>query len=95
MTYTLQIDNAAYRLFRKLPKEVQSKIIEEADILRTNPMAGKPLKGKHKSLRSLPFSFKGSAYRIIYQFFQKSSTIMVRLAGTRENIYRRLEEINV
>ena len=36
---------------------------------------------------------KQYTYRIIYQVFQKSETIVVRLAGTRENIYKKLDEM--
>jgi mRNA-degrading endonuclease RelE of RelBE toxin-antitoxin system len=93
MVYTLQIDNSAFRLFRKLPKDVKDNIIDKAEILKTDPLAGQALKGKYKALRSLHFSYKGSAYRVIYQVFTKTSTVVIRLAGTRENIYRRLDRL--
>lgn len=93
MVYTLQIDSTAFRLFRKLPKDVKDKIIDKVEVLKQNPLAGQPLKGKYKVLRSLHFSYKGSAYRVIYQVFPNTSTVIVRLAGTRENIYRRLDRI--
>ena len=67
----------------------------EAQALKTNPWAGEPLTGKYKYLRSLHFTFKGTAYRIIYQVLSKTSTIIIRLAATRENVYRRLEEMNI
>ena len=95
MGYSLHIDNAAYRIFRKLPKEVQTKIIDETVRLKTEPLVGEPLKGEYKRLRSLHFSYKGSAYRVIYQVFEKSSTIIIRLAATRENIYRRLRKLKI
>jgi mRNA-degrading endonuclease RelE of RelBE toxin-antitoxin system len=53
------------------------------------------LKGKYRFLRSLHLSIAGTAYRIIYQIFPKSETIVVRLAATRENIYRKLDEMKV
>lgn len=93
MVYTLQIDNAAYRLFCKLPKGVQKKMIEEAQILKTNPLKGEALKGKHRFLRSLHFNFQGTAYRLIYQVLPKTTTVVVRLAASRENIYRKLDEM--
>lgn len=91
MAYTLQIDNAAYRVFKKLPERVRKKMISEAQVLREDPHAGKPLRGKFSFLRSLRFRFKGTGYRIIYQVLDKSSTVVVRLADTRENIYRQLK----
>ena len=95
MAFTLQIDNAAYRQFRKLSKSAKEIIIEQAETLKTNPMAGEQLKEKYRYLRSLHFSFKGTAYRIIYQVLPKTAMIVIRLASTRENIYRRLEEMNI
>ena len=91
MTYSLEIRPGAKRLFKKLPRDVQTKIIQETQILQTNPMAGKALKGKYRTLRCLKFNFKGSAYRVAYQIFANTSTIVIRLASTRENFYRRLE----
>ena len=91
--YTIEFGPAAFRVFKKLPKEVQKKIASEAEVLRTNPLAGQPLEGKRRQFRSLRFSFQGTAYRLIYQVFAETRTIVVRLAGTRENIYRKLEEM--
>jgi mRNA-degrading endonuclease RelE of RelBE toxin-antitoxin system len=44
-------------------------------------------------LRSLHLSIEGTAYRIIYQIFHKSETIVIRLAVPRENIYRKLDKM--
>lgn len=93
MSYTLNIDKPALTLFKKLPKNIQGSLIAKAQILKTNPHAGEPLKGKYRLLRSLHLSIEGTAYRIIYQVFQTSETIVVRLAGTRENIYKKLDEM--
>ncbi len=93
MSYTLNIDKPALTLFKKLPPNIQAILIEKAQILKTNPQAGEPLKGKYRMLRSLHLSIEGTTYRIIYQIFQKSETIVVRLAGTRENIYKKLDEM--
>ena len=93
MSYTLNIDKPALTLFKKLPPNIQAILIEKAQILKTNSQAGEPLKGKYRMLRSLHMSIEGTAYRIIYQVFQTSETIVVRLAGTRENIYKKLDEM--
>lgn len=95
MSYTVQIDNAAYRVFKKLPKHVKKKVIAEAQVLADNPKAGKRLKGKYRRFRTWGFNFKGTSYRIIYQVFNKTETIVVRLADTRENIYTQLEDMGV
>ena len=95
MAYNLQMDNAAFRLFRKLPRRVQKQLIQKAQALETDPLKGQPLKGEYRFLRSLRFNFKGTAYRIIYQVFPKTSTIIVRLTTSRENLYRRLKEMRI
>ena len=93
MLYSLEIRSSALRLFKKLPNDVQAKILAEAQILKTNPMAGPTLKGKYKHIRSLKFNYKGSAYRVAYQVLAQTSTILIRLAGTRENFYKYLERV--
>ena len=91
--YTLTIASAAERLFRKLPREVKARLIKDAQVLKTEPMKGEPLKSKHRTFRSLHLAFKGTQYRIIYQVFTEAQMVTIRLAAPRENIYRRLEEM--
>lgn len=91
--YTLNITSAAAHVFKKLPQEVKGILLEEAQIIKENPQQGEQLKGKYSFLRSLHCGFKGSQYRIIYQVMGKE--IVIRLADTRENIYRRLDEMKL
>ena len=91
--YSLTIASAAERLFKKLPREVKARLIEEAQVLKTEPMKGESLKGKYRTFRSLHLAFKGTQYRIIYQVFTDAQMVTIRLAAPRENIYRRLEEM--
>jgi mRNA-degrading endonuclease RelE of RelBE toxin-antitoxin system len=95
MTYTLNIDKPALTIFKKLPTQIQRLLIKKAQVLTTNPHAGEPLKGKCRLLRSLPLSSHSTAYRIIYQVFQQSETVVIRLAATRETIYRKLDEMRI
>jgi hypothetical protein len=71
------------------PKNIQRLLTAKAQIIKTQPTAGESLKGKYSLLRSLHLSLEGTVYRIIYQIFQKSATVVVHLATTWENIYRR------
>lgn len=95
MTYTLNIDKPALTLLKKLPADIQRLLIEKAQVLKTNPHAGLPLKGKYRLLRSLHLNLEGTAYRIIYQVFERSEMIVIRLGATRENIYRRLDTMKL
>lgn len=93
MTYAVHIDKPALKLFKRLSPEVQRFLITEAQVLSTNPQAGEQLKGKYRLLYSLHRSFKGAQYRIIYQLFPPQEIVVVRLAGARENIYKKLEQM--
>jgi addiction module RelE/StbE family toxin len=87
--------NQARRLFRKLPQDVQDRIKKEASTLDQNPLAGEPLQGSYRQFRSLHVSYKGVAYRIIYQVLAKVNEIVVVLADKRENLYKRLQEMKL
>lgn len=91
--YTIQFGPAAYRVFKKLPKEIQNEIRIKVKILKEEPLIGQPLQGVHRKFRSIHFNYKGTAYRIIYQVSPKTSLIVIRLADKRENIYKRLIEM--
>jgi addiction module RelE/StbE family toxin len=93
--YSIFFTNQARRVFKKLPQDVQSKLKTEASTLSQNPLAGEPLQGSYRQFRSLHLSFKGVAYRIIYQIVAKANMILVVLVDKRENIYKRLEEMKL
>lgn len=93
--YRVVFSSPAARLFRKLPKDVQTILTQHAETLKHEPLKGEQLKGKYRVLRSLHLSYKGTAYRIIYQVVSKSQIVYVFLADKRENIYRRLEHMGI
>ena len=93
--YSIFFTNQARRIFKKLPQDVQDKLKTEAKTLDTNPLAGEPLQGNYRQYRSLHVSFKGVAYRIIYQILSKKNEIVVVLADKRENLYKRLQEMKL
>jgi addiction module RelE/StbE family toxin len=93
--YSIFFTVQARRLSKKLPPDVQDKLKTEAKALTTNPLADEPLQGSYRSYRSLHVSYKGVAYRIIYQILSKANEIVVFLADKRENIYKRLQEMKL
>ena len=93
--YSIFFTNQARRLFKKLPQDIQDKLKAEAKTLDINPLAGEPLQGGYRQYRSLHVSFKGVAYRIIYQVLSKANQIVVVLADKRENLYKRLQEMKL
>jgi mRNA-degrading endonuclease RelE of RelBE toxin-antitoxin system len=91
--YNVLFEPAGFRLFKKLSRPIKAVISQQTERLKTEPLIGEPLKGKYRQLRSLHFSHQGVAYRIIYQVFEATQTVTVRLADKRENIYKRLEHM--
>ncbi|MBI4990893.1 type II toxin-antitoxin system RelE/ParE family toxin [Candidatus Gottesmanbacteria bacterium] len=91
--YSLAINNNAFRIYRKLPPDVKLAIWSRAQLLRNNPLLGQPLKEIRGGYRSLHLGFKGTQYRIIYQVFPQTKSIIIRLTDKRENIYKRLEQM--
>jgi addiction module RelE/StbE family toxin len=93
--YSIYFTNQARRLFKKLPPDVQDRIKKEASTLDQNPLPGEPLQGSYRQFRSLHVSYKGVAYRIIYQVLSKANEIVIVLADKRENLYKRLQEMKL
>ena len=93
--YSIYFTNQARRLFKKLPQDVQNRIKKEASALDQNPLVGEPLQGSYRSYRSLHVSYKGIAYRVIYQILSKPNSIVIVLADKRENLYKRLQEMKL
>ena len=107
--YSIFFTNQARRIFKKLPQDIQDKLKTEASTLGKNPLvfckgnlfykkhplSGEPLQGSYRQYRSLHTSYKGVAYRIIYQALSKAKMIVIVLADKRENIYKRLQEMKL
>jgi addiction module RelE/StbE family toxin len=93
--YAVFFTRQAQRLFKKLPPDVKEKLKADASTLSDNPLSGEPLHGSYRAYRSLHTSFKGTAYRIIYQVIAKSSMVVIVLADKRENLYKRLQEMKL
>jgi len=66
---------------RKLNKETQVRILREVNVLRTNPYAGKPLRGEWKGV----FSLRIGDYRVLYQI--KRSKVILLAMGHRKHVY--------
>ena len=93
--YAIFFTNRARRIFKKLPQDIQEKLKKEASALGQSPLAGEPLQGSYRHYRSLHTSYKGVAYRIIYQFVTQTNSIVIVLADKRENLYKHLQEMRL
>jgi mRNA-degrading endonuclease RelE of RelBE toxin-antitoxin system len=88
--YAVYITPAADRILKKLPAPVQQALTTAAQQLHEQPLAGEPLAGRYRHLRSVHLTHEAVAYRIIYQVFPHTETVSIYLADKRENIYKRL-----
>jgi len=70
------------RKIRALDREVQIRILREVDILKTNPNAGKPIRGEMKGV----YSLRMEDYRILYNI--KGNEIFLLLVSHRKHIYK-------
>jgi len=87
-TYQLEISPAAKRDLKRLPNEVQKKIVFEhlPNIQKEPYFSSEPLIGTLKGERSYHFG-KKPEYRIIY--YLEDDVITVIIIGTREGIYKK------
>jgi mRNA interferase RelE/StbE len=77
------------KIKEKLPKSAFQKVID--DIIQ-NPYIGSPKTGDLSGVYCCDFFYNKTNYEIAYTIFEKNGmTIIVILAGTRENFYNELK----
>jgi len=81
---TVELTQKAKSQLKKFPKREATKIARKLLALQQSPLLGKKLEGKlrdHYSLRAWP-------YRIIYQIFADSKTVLVKPIEHRQGAYK-------
>jgi len=66
---------------RALDREVQVRVLQEVNVLKTNPYAGKPLRGEWKGV----YSLRVGDYRVLYEV--KGNVIFLLVVGHRKHVY--------
>lgn len=86
--FRLLISPAAHRDLKKLPPDIQKKVVyEHLPTIERDPFGvGHPLYGALKGELSYHFGRKPE-YRIIY--YVENELITVTIIGSRENLYKR------
>ncbi|MFZ3048732.1 MAG: type II toxin-antitoxin system RelE/ParE family toxin [Desulfatirhabdiaceae bacterium] len=89
--FRLLISPAALRDLKKLPIDVQNKIVyEHLPAIERDPMGvGRPLYGALKGELSYHFGRKPE-YRLIY--YVENEIITITIIGSRENLYKRAKK---
>lgn len=88
--YSVQVPPKVAKAIHRLDKPLQQLFKEKLQEIAKNPHKGNALTRDLKGLWSYHFSYRGVAYRIIYEIYEESLLVLIVLVGTRENIYERL-----
>jgi mRNA-degrading endonuclease RelE of RelBE toxin-antitoxin system len=76
--------HTAQKQLQKLPKKKQLAILQKIHQLKSNPHAGKKLKGKLSRF----YSLKIWPYRIIYQHSPKTNSLFINIIQHRQQAYK-------
>jgi mRNA interferase RelE/StbE len=79
--YEVRFTSRFSKNIRRLSREYQIKVIREINILKTNPYAGKPLRGEWKGV----YSLRVGEYRVLYQV--KGEEVLLLVIGHRKHVY--------
>ncbi len=85
MEYAVSVSGKALRTIRGWPKPLFEQVEEAIDELKTNPYAGKRLKGKFQGFRRV--KVKGA--RIIYTVSEPERSLKVTGIKPRASAYRK------
>jgi len=91
--YHLFVTPSAKRSLKKLPNQVRKDLVDAADILETNPLAGEKLSGSLHFLYSLHFKSNNVGYRVAYTIHHEKKIITIHFADVRENFYQKLRRL--
>jgi mRNA-degrading endonuclease RelE of RelBE toxin-antitoxin system len=95
MGYAVTMTSPAHTMLRKLPPPIRKHLVKKAQKLSANPNLGQPLRGILRGFLSLHTVYRRTHYRIVYEINQRLEEIIVRGAGPRENLYRKLERMHL
>ena len=87
--YKVRLRKRFKKQFRKLDKQIQRKVIEEIEILKTNPEIGDKLKGVLSKFRRIRIH----DYRLVYRIHSSNKTVEVFFIDHRERVYREFERL--
>ena len=82
--YQLYFTEQAKKNLALLPSFIYQRAVKALEVIRKNPLAGKPLKGELEGIRS----YRIGDYRILYQIESKKIIIIILTIGHRKEVYR-------
>ncbi len=84
MTIRTYFYNNVEKSLKKLPKLVTDRFYDTVELLRLNPLAGIPLKGKLKGHRK----YRIGDYRIVYKYHSKEKVLVIYRLESRQGVYK-------
>ena len=87
--YEVRLRKRFKKQFRKLDEQIQRKVIEEIELLKTNPEIGDKLKGVLSDFRRIRIH----DYRLVYQIRSSDEIVEVFFVDHRKRVYRELERL--
>jgi len=82
MNFELRTTPKFEKLFRKLEREVQARVLKQISSLANNPFQGKSLHGSLKA----KFSLRVGEHRVIYRV--EDNVILLLAVGHRKKVYQ-------
>lgn len=87
--YKVRLTKRFKKQLRKLDRQIQRKVMEEIELLKTNPKFGEKLKGVLSDIRRI----RVHDYRVAYKIHSSSETIEVFFVDHRKRAYQELERL--
>lgn len=87
--YKVRLHKRFKKQLRKLDRQIQRKITEEIELLKTNPEFGEKLKGALSDIRRL----RVHDYRVAYKIHSSNEHIEVFFVDHRKRAYQELERL--
>jgi len=82
---SIRWERRAVKELRRLPRDLQSLVLDTVESLSLDPLRGQPLSGQWKGLRRL----RVRSVRVIYGFDGEELSIAVLRVGHRRDVYRK------
>lgn len=91
--YQAIVAQYAVRLLKRFIPRVRKILITEFENIAKNPHSAPQLTGKNSFLRSWHTHIEGVPYRIIFQINESAKTVIIRLFGKRDDIYKIIDRL--
>jgi mRNA interferase RelE/StbE len=85
VAYRLEFTPGADRQFRKLPKNIQTRLKPHIDALTQNPRPS----GAEKLTGEDAYRLRVGDYRVLYEVYDKRLLVLVVKIGHRREVYRK------